>query len=646
MDYKTYLDKVYGCFLAKTIYGTLGAPYEGIKMPMDIEFSPEMIDVMLPNDDLDLQVLWLEVVEKRGFDFTPGDLLNAFVANCDYSPGEYAVMRKNHDKGIAPPASGRFCNDFYNNGMGSPIRSEIWACLAAGNPALAAELAARDGVLDHSGDSVYGEMFFAALESAAFFESDLLKLIDTGLAYVPESRIKELILDSVEWSKTCGTYKEALFLLLKRYGHPDCTNVYQNIGIILLSMLFSGGDVLKASMTALNSGFDTDCTCATLASVFGIIAGADRLCAEQAVSDTKVVLSVIAHRRSDSCFDLSEDIALLGAHFAGCENDQLDLPGKPETSFCFEQKPDFTAVVEYDSGVPSIEIGGSRDVTITIFNHSAESKTLNLSVESDSVIVVEPKEAALAVPGRGEAMLNFRFSLDANVETVHERNLFTLIGSVGGSQALNCRFGLSAAAPYKLIGPFWKTDPVFTTEQIKSVKNYFELFKAVEDGGKMIDQVRGFHVYLDLDDQQFISHEQAFAPYNEADYQESLVHIHEDSFRLDTLYGFQGPTVGYLARKIVSDEDIVLGLQIGHTDPFELFINGVSVAKSADYRFFTGENLHIADVTFKKGVNNMLVRFTKTTPDAKLSFIFSRGLTCCEHYTRFGSVNPRNWGSI
>jgi len=70
IDFDEYLDKVKGCFLGKTVIGTLGAPFEGVKMPMDLKFKPEMVNTMLPNDDLDLQVLWLEVVEKYGLDFT------------------------------------------------------------------------------------------------------------------------------------------------------------------------------------------------------------------------------------------------------------------------------------------------------------------------------------------------------------------------------------------------------------------------------------------------------------------------------------------------------------------------------------------------------------------------------------------------
>ena len=61
IPYEKYLDKVYGCFIGKAISGNIGAPHEGVKMPLELEFRNDMINCSLPNDDLDLQVLWLDV---------------------------------------------------------------------------------------------------------------------------------------------------------------------------------------------------------------------------------------------------------------------------------------------------------------------------------------------------------------------------------------------------------------------------------------------------------------------------------------------------------------------------------------------------------------------------------------------------------
>jgi len=51
---------------------------------------------------------------------------------------------------LKPPISGAFQNYFVDE-MGSPIRSEIWACLAPANPQLAARMAWMDASMDHTG---------------------------------------------------------------------------------------------------------------------------------------------------------------------------------------------------------------------------------------------------------------------------------------------------------------------------------------------------------------------------------------------------------------------------------------------------------------------------------------------------------------
>lgn len=61
--------------------------------------------------------------------------------------------------------------------MGCPIRAEIWGLIVPGNPALAAKLCVMDGTLDHAGNSVYFEQFWAAMIAQAFVDSDLNKLI-------------------------------------------------------------------------------------------------------------------------------------------------------------------------------------------------------------------------------------------------------------------------------------------------------------------------------------------------------------------------------------------------------------------------------------------------------------------------------------
>ena len=51
--------KVIGCWLGKAAGGTLGQPYEGTEGPLSLSFYDPVPTDMIPNDDLDLQVLGL-----------------------------------------------------------------------------------------------------------------------------------------------------------------------------------------------------------------------------------------------------------------------------------------------------------------------------------------------------------------------------------------------------------------------------------------------------------------------------------------------------------------------------------------------------------------------------------------------------------
>ena len=65
-------------------------------------------------------------------------------------------------------------------------QSEIWACLAPGCPEVAARYAFLDAIVDHGGgESVYGEIFNAVLESAAFVQNDKWELLKLALSSIP-----------------------------------------------------------------------------------------------------------------------------------------------------------------------------------------------------------------------------------------------------------------------------------------------------------------------------------------------------------------------------------------------------------------------------------------------------------------------------
>ena len=164
MDQKNWKKKISGAWLGKAVGGTLGQPWEGSRGPLKLTFYNPIPSGMIPNDDLDLQVLWAcRLNTDWNGVISRGNFEKAWLENIRFPFDEYAVAIRNLKMGIRAPFSGSYDN-WFCDGLGAVIRSEIWACLASGDPELAAEYAYEDACVDHSGDGIYAEQFLAALE--------------------------------------------------------------------------------------------------------------------------------------------------------------------------------------------------------------------------------------------------------------------------------------------------------------------------------------------------------------------------------------------------------------------------------------------------------------------------------------------------
>src|SRR3954462_11601259 len=83
--------------------------------------------------------------------------------------------------------------------IGSQIFIDGWAMVAPGDPALAADLARKAASVSHDGEAIYGAQMLAAMESLAFVEPDLEKLLECGLQFIPaDSVIARLVHDIPE----------------------------------------------------------------------------------------------------------------------------------------------------------------------------------------------------------------------------------------------------------------------------------------------------------------------------------------------------------------------------------------------------------------------------------------------------------------
>ncbi|MDR1692592.1 MAG: ADP-ribosylglycohydrolase family protein [Oscillospiraceae bacterium] len=609
IPHERYFDKVHGCFLGKCAGGNVGVPYEGMKQLMNLTYDAKMTSSEMFNDDLDLQVLWLDVLEEKGSSFTAGDLADAFLSLCPYAPGEYASFKRNYAKKILPPACGNLNMGYYKEGMGSPIRAEIWGCVSPGNPALAADMAEKDGSLDHCGNSVYAERYFAALIASAFLSEDLDSLVIGSLSFIPEtSRLRSLILDVRRWCGTYGDWKQVRSFILRDYGHPDCTNLFQNIGFVLLSLYFGETDFAKTVMTALNCGYDTDCTCGMAASVLGTILGADRMIRETGLREQSYVLGVAAKPRSDKVRDLAADICKVGRSLA-------DSPPLPRARL--EIQADY---LEKPAAVP----GKVLPVAVTVRNHGAEASEYAVSVRADNSLTVTGAPATVRLPAGGEARFELGISADGTAGVSYEQNLVTLTLTAADGTAYSSGFGVAGTAPWLVIGPFIENRVTLPDPGIG--ENYYSFF---DRGDDLRDRVREYHLDAVVNiHKEHVYKESIYKALEDGEpealsaFPTRIAYLPEDRFSFDDVIGYQGPCALYMARSLVCPDDRLTDLRIGHSDAFSLWVNGALIASDEGFGWWTGENTHVLGLPLKKGVNTIIVKLARRGASADFSLTF------------------------
>lgn len=294
-------DKLAGCWTGKNVGGVLGAPFECKRMIPNVDFYVQDLTQGPPaNDDLDLQIVWLAAVERYGRNVNASILGEYWLSFVIPNWVEYGTGKTNLRAGLVPPLSGDVDNT-YKNSNGCWIRSELWACLAPGHPEIATRYAFEDAIVDHADEGMYAEIFTSAIQSAAFVENDREKLVEIGLSYLPENcitaqAIRKAVdcyhsgIDFIEARKQIhnaapGTFgiqgiaiseiptenNEGMELGAAGFDAPE------NVAFVVLGLLYGEGDFGKSLILANNCGEDTDCTCATLGALLGIMNGASKL---------------------------------------------------------------------------------------------------------------------------------------------------------------------------------------------------------------------------------------------------------------------------------------------------------------------------------------------------------------------------------
>ncbi|MFA5922674.1 MAG: ADP-ribosylglycohydrolase family protein [Methylococcaceae bacterium] len=234
------------------------------------------------DDDTNYTVMGMLLVQQKGINFTPSDMADFWLENIPLLRTCTAerVAYRNFTNLIEPPESAVVRNP-YREWIGARIRADFFGYVALGHPELAAELAWRDASISHVKNGIYGAMWVAAMLAAAINQTDVRRIIEIGLAEIPEkSRLFEAITDILNRYAAGASYSETVQYIHRRWDetrpHHWCHSI-SNAQIVAMGLLYGEGDYEKAITRTALVCFDTDCNGATVGSIMGMMLGARAL---------------------------------------------------------------------------------------------------------------------------------------------------------------------------------------------------------------------------------------------------------------------------------------------------------------------------------------------------------------------------------
>jgi ADP-ribosylglycohydrolase len=294
---RDYAERVYAGVLGKLIGVYLGRPFEGWTYDRimaelgEIQYYVhQRLDKLLivTDDDISGTFTFLRALPdyNNRRDLTPAQIgqswLNYIIeqktilwwGGMGNSTEHTAFLRLK--RGIPAPESGSIARNgqVVAEQIGAQIFIDGWAMVAPGDPELAADLARRAASVSHDGAAIHGAQVLAAMEAQAFVESDMQRLIDVGLAMIPQDGlIARMIHDIRDWHARYPDWRTTRACIEEHYGYQiyggNC-HMVPNHALIHLGLLYSDDDFQKSLMITNTAGWDTDCNSGNVGCLMGI----------------------------------------------------------------------------------------------------------------------------------------------------------------------------------------------------------------------------------------------------------------------------------------------------------------------------------------------------------------------------------------
>ena len=292
-----YEEKVYAGVLGKIIGVYLGRPFEGWTYdrimselgPINYYVHDKLkVPLIVTDDDITGTFTFIRALNDYNYNYnvTSRQIGQTWLNNIieketilwwgGVGNSTEHTAYQNLINGIPAPESG----SIKKNGkviaeqIGAQIFIDGWAMVCPGDPEKAIDLAGRAAKVSHDGEAVFGAQIIAALESLAFIENDINKLLNVSKKLIPNSStIYKLINDIQDWHAGNSDWKRAREKIQDKYGYDkflgNC-HMVPNHALIIMSLLYGEDNFQKSLMIVNTAGWDTDCNSGNVGCILGI----------------------------------------------------------------------------------------------------------------------------------------------------------------------------------------------------------------------------------------------------------------------------------------------------------------------------------------------------------------------------------------
>lgn len=284
-------NKIAGGWAGKMIGVSYGGPtefrYNGVINEDAIDWDPESLKESMGQDDLYVQMSFMMTMDEYGID-APVEKFGESFANAGYMLFHANRKgRKNVWDGIMPPKSGHPDYNLHADDIDFQIEADYIGFMCPAMPQTSNEICDKIGHIMNYGDGVYGGMFVSALYAAAYFETDINKILDQSLKSLPvESQYHKILVDVIEGHKrNPNDWKKTWQEVYKKWGEVDICCALSEFNIdaklngafIAMGLLYGEGDFKKTMEISTRCGADSDCNPSNASGVMGIILGYDKI---------------------------------------------------------------------------------------------------------------------------------------------------------------------------------------------------------------------------------------------------------------------------------------------------------------------------------------------------------------------------------